>query len=277
MNKILNNDDEHYYLGLDEIVQFNMPIYIDNCLLSTMPDISENNWKTNSLSYQLGDLKRPQNIPKSLVRKCRIHTENRLEIFESEQNVSVSKSIFLEYKTFNTHLSNCFKRLNNNKNSLGGKNNKKLDELKKLVYKSNDLKDCLSYKSKDVSIEEKKNIEQLTRHLINKKMHFSSDGRYVKRIDSIHKDTSYSDAEIVSTAIVKSMGYKSNESIILTLDMDVVNIARNFNCLSNNSFVHVYLPDYQGGPIHRDNYIKTSQVDIEKISKYSPSTSISLS
>ena len=264
MNKIINNDDKHYYLNLDQIIQLNVPIYIDNCILTTIPNNSEGNKMDNSICYQLGDLKRSQNLPKSLVRKQRIHTKNMLDFMTSSELVSTSPSIVSEYQRFNWHLSGSFSRLGHNSNYRGGKDNKKINELKKLVYVSNDLIDCLNYKSKNVSIEERKNIEQLTGSIINKQLHHTLDGRYMKRKKVIENNTDYADAELVSTAIVKSMGYKSNESIILTLDMDVVNIARNFNYLSDKAFVHVYIPDLHD-PSHQNNYIKSSQVDKSRI------------
>lgn len=237
---------------LEKLAREETDIYLDNSVLNR--DIND---KTRKKIYQeVG--REPADLPLRLgaakkfsdVKQCALNRQAYFcchfnQIVTSYANLKSVPEVLAEYDAFIKHLEVTLKFF------------KGRSRVRKPGKKELKLKEIIETHLNTYRILEERSAPQpdgclFSSLLKEKRMHFSRDSLYVKRCHPVSQEASEGDADLVGNALANA--FIGKETAILSQDLDIVNLVRNF------------------AQDHHHNLIELGQRKIQgKVSVYFPS------
>ncbi len=237
----------NYTLRLDEILGQQVPVYLDNCVITNIKTGSVGDQAPDcDISKRLYCVKKPRELPLRLIKRATKYIDSINDLIINKNQINITSSIQDEFGSFSDHILGVYNHLT--KKFRKSKKGKFMVGLESLVDSTQDLYKNMHMANNFFSDKEHGLINDLINYIQLNNLHISSDGKYVKKNRPVLESTNFVDAELVASAIIYSVVVGSNSSIILSSDMDVINISRNLNITNGFKDVKVYFPDFNDIP-----------------------------
>jgi hypothetical protein len=239
-------------IGLEEIISLGQPIFLDNNILAQVRSAAIGNNKNKSAKFVQRTYKCQslRDFPKRILLRARRYSEDLLKNVKEYDLFFSSPAILLEYKQVVDHYRNVFEYFGGHRSE----NKKVMQELEKLATVSRELYKILNLRNNQISDKEYECVDDLTSRIKKRKMHISSDGWYQKKAQMVENDTAEEDAQLVASAIICAMQRNEKKAIVLSADMDVINIVRNVNPQIGEIRISAYIPELSA-PVNERLYM----------------------
>lgn len=201
-------------------------VFLDNCIMNLdhNVDMKENDdmhqGKTDpSLATRLGAASNFSEVKQSNLNRHAAHAQRIKEMVLKYKSIVSCPEIMKEYLDFFEHIDRTriyFKERSNNKRP-----GKKETKLREIIDTHRNIYQCFKKRKKQLHPDYCSDI------LIRRHMHLSYDRLFTKVSSDVKKDVSLGDAKLVGSALTTAFEYPG-EVAIVTRDLDVVNLLRNF-------------------------------------------------
>jgi len=204
-------------------------IYLDNSILSIDQSSKPNGhryYETKSIAITLGAAYNYSKVPIRVLNRFYERTDALCELILKDSKFTASEAIIEEYRPLVNHLENAANHLHRKSSSV--KRGNKEIILRTSLERCKDILATLNGRLTPLmrSLGED-GIQDIIRFIYEAKLHHSSDGSWVKRYNKVEKKPSKADAEISAQALLWSSLHQE-KTAILTGDLDIINIIRNF-------------------------------------------------